>query len=352
MMSLVGAGFRRVRGGVLALVVLAWWHVDAVAAAGAMSVKVVPRSASGAFPETTLVYLDGEIDPSVPARLAEALDRVDGTIAVWMNSPGGNLYAGMQLGRLIRKHGAWTHIIDPGTLLPGQCYSACSLAFLGGVFRFAGSGARYGVHRASTTGRLDLGEQLTSAIAAYIREMGVDARLLDLWTKAGPDEMYVLSQREAERLGVVDNGRKPPEWSFARSPGGARLQGRQATTDGTGTVFFVCDVKRTVFGADYEAARAGELLTAQGWSHWLTIDGDREMPLKAPEISRDDDVVRLAFTVPPDLVRVARSARRIGHRTKPESDRASAIARGVDVDAKSASLVRSFLGNCLRRQAR
>jgi hypothetical protein len=163
-----------------------------------MTLTVVPRAESGVFRDTTLVYLDGPIDAGAPDRLTKALDGVEGKIAVWLNSPGGNLFAGMQLGRTIRKRGASTHIIDYRTLLAGECFSACSLAFLGGVYRFNDNGARYGVHRASvgpTTGNVDLGPDLSVAIQNYIREMGVDARLFDLWAKAGPDEMYCWAAR-------------------------------------------------------------------------------------------------------------------------------------------------------------
>ena len=159
-----------------------------------MTVKVGPRSGSGAIPETTLVYLDGRIDAGAPDRLSKALSGISGRVAIWLNSPGGNLFAGMQLGRIIREHGATTHIINSATLLPGECYSACALAFLGGVYRFNDNGARYGVHRASlpvqrATGERDLGQDLSPAIESYVREMGVDARLLELWAKAAPDEM-------------------------------------------------------------------------------------------------------------------------------------------------------------------
>jgi hypothetical protein len=172
-----------------------------------MTITVVPRSEWGVLRDTVLVYLDGSIDPAVPERLSRALDGRDGKIAVWLNSPGGNLFAGMQLGRVIRRHRASTHIIDSRTLLPGECYSACSLAFLGGVHRFIDNGARYGVHRAwlagPTAGDRALGQDLDGAVGAYIREMGVDGRLLDLWRKAGPDGMYVLSRQEARDLAVV-----------------------------------------------------------------------------------------------------------------------------------------------------
>src|SRR5215510_6242293 len=193
-----------------------------------LTVTVVPRSESGAFRDTTLVYLDGRIDPGAPDRLSKALHGINGRTAIWLNSAGGNLFAGMQLGRVIRRHGASTNIIDARTLLPGKCYSACSLAFLGGVYRFGDNGARYGVHSASLgpAGEdADRASDLSAAVGSYIREMGVDVRLLELWTKARPDQMYVLSQKQAEDLGVVNNGRKPPEWGFA--PGGSRLQGRQ-----------------------------------------------------------------------------------------------------------------------------
>jgi hypothetical protein len=303
-----------------------------------MAVTVVPRSESGAFRDTTVVYLDGRIDAGAPARLAQALEGVDGRIAIWLNSPGGNLFAGMQLGRVIRKHGASTHIIDSRTLLPGECYSACSVAFLGGVYRFNDNGARYGVHRASLrggpkTGDSDLDQNLSSAIRAYVREMGVDARLVDLWLKARPDEMYVLSEREARVLGVVNNGRQPPRWSIEKNAGGSRLQGRQVTIDGAGTVSFSCDNQQTLFGTS-------ERIDAPGSSHWLTIDG-KEIPLT---------VAGSSFILPPDVVRLVRSATQIGYRMKPPGNDVASIDYAVDIDGKSASMVRSFLGTCLRGQ--
>src|SRR5262245_65171792 len=132
-----------------------------------MTITVAPRSA--------LVYLDGRIDAGAPDRLARTLSGIKGAAAVWLNSPGGNLFAGMQLGRIIREHGASTYIIDSRALLPGECYSACALAFLGGVHRFIDHGARYGVHRASlpverSTGERNLGQELSGAIGSYMRE--------------------------------------------------------------------------------------------------------------------------------------------------------------------------------------
>ena len=309
-----------------------------------MTVTVVPRSESGAFRDTTLVYLDGRIDAGAPDRVSKALDRINGRTAIWLNSAGGNLFAGMQLGRIIRRHSASTYIIDARTLRPGECYSACSLAFLGGVYRFSDHGARYGVHSASLgPDGADRVPDLSAAVGSYIREMDVDVRVLDLWTKARPDQMYTLSRKEAEDLGVVNNGRKPPEWSVA-SGAGSRLQGRQVTVDGTGTVFFSCDGKQTLLGSAYEAAGAGERRDSREGSYWLTIDGSDTAALTARRAA-DGDGRRPTFALLPDLVRRARLARQIGLRSPSTS-------YGVDVDDRSAPIVRSFLGNCLRGQAK
>ncbi|HYB40654.1 MAG TPA: hypothetical protein VEL75_02730, partial [Candidatus Methylomirabilis sp.] len=228
--------------------------------------------------------------------------------------------------------------------------------FLGGVFRFSDNGARYGVHRASlplhrASGELDLGQDLSTAIGSYMREMGVDARLLELWAKAAPGGMYVLSPREARELGVFNEGRRPPEWSIAPFPGGTMLQGRQATSGGTGTVFFSCDDRRIVLGSVFEAAGRGAPVTAQGWSHVVSIDAYEEIPFAALATSSAEGVVRATFIVPPDLIRLAMFAKQIGHRMKPPGS-SPPIGFSVDVDDRSARLVQTFLGSCLRRQAR
>jgi len=350
------------RAGVLVAALLlsiggAWQPVTVAEAAettAPMTVRVAPRSV--AFGDTALVYLDGPIDAGTPARLSTALTGISGKVTIWLNSPGGNLFAGMQLGRVIRGHGASTHIIDSRTLLPGECYSACALAFLGGVHRFIDHGARYGVHRASLpgvrpTGERDLGQDLSAAIGSYMGEMAIDPRLLDLWEKAAPDEMYVLSPQETRNLRVVEDGREPPEWSLAPFPGGTMLEGRQTTADGRATVFFACDEKQTTFGSVYQAAATIEPAAVRQWRHEATLDRYAPVPVKPIGVTSKDGVVRTTFVAPPELIRLAMSATRIGHRMKPSS-RGPSIAVSVDVDESSALMVRTFLGGCLRRQAK
>lgn len=152
------------------------------------------------------IVLEGVIDSGAPARVAEALRKAGSDGAdVFISSPGGNLFAGMQIGRLIRKARANTHIgtlaADPSNSfagrpgvkhVPGPCFSACALAFLGGVYRFSTKGSQFGVHRFSsssgpTSGDLDTAQIVAAAVGTYIREMDVDPGLFDLMVQQGKD---------------------------------------------------------------------------------------------------------------------------------------------------------------------
>ncbi len=120
---------------------------------------------------------------------------------VGFNSPGGNVVKAIELGRLIRS-------LDLSTLQVRQseCASACSLAFMGGVGRFAEPGS-IGVHKSSfndTEGvpvadAVSEIQQLTAEIIGYMTEMGVDPGLLQLAFSYNSDDIRYLSGSEMAR---------------------------------------------------------------------------------------------------------------------------------------------------------
>jgi hypothetical protein len=102
---------------------------------------------------------------------------------VILDSPGGNLSAGMILGREFRKRNIKT-IVTNGTM----CASACAYAFMGGTERIIQLGAMYGLHRPYLT----LGEEIKNAsplglwndglmtavtVINYLINMGMDKEL-------------------------------------------------------------------------------------------------------------------------------------------------------------------------------
>ena len=79
------------------------------------------------------IYADGVIDQTTDQRLESFLisNKIPNKSSIYLNSPGGNLLAGMKLGRAIRKYGLFTYVGKQGPEMykseAGECYSACSL---------------------------------------------------------------------------------------------------------------------------------------------------------------------------------------------------------------------------------
>jgi hypothetical protein len=92
------------------------------------------------------------------------------SVTVSLDSPGGSLFGGMQLGREIRRLGF------DADLLPDQtCASACALAFLGGVLRTLVGDAKYGVHQFSSS-KASIGDGPTQVTEEPLSVLGADRR--------------------------------------------------------------------------------------------------------------------------------------------------------------------------------
>jgi hypothetical protein len=99
------------------------------------------------------IVADGEITAATPDEFATFLKtedvKIGARIEVYLDSPGGSLLAGIKLGEIIRRYGLGTRVastvplnIGSGSFKfetdgAGNCYSACSFAFLGGKWRIA-----------------------------------------------------------------------------------------------------------------------------------------------------------------------------------------------------------------------
>lgn len=135
----------------------------------------------------------------------ENLVRSSSATAVTFSSPGGNIQKAMELGRLIRRLG-----INTIQFRAVECASACSLAFLGGVIRYADPGS-IGVHKSSFQGNVPLTtqeavsavQQITADVMTYMIEMGVDPALLQLSLQYDSNDIRYLSMSEMVKYRVV-----------------------------------------------------------------------------------------------------------------------------------------------------
>jgi hypothetical protein len=228
------------------------------------------------------IYLDGEITPSLPRQLAAALalNHIDrGTI--YINSVGGDLQAGLELGEFIRQTGFNTAIgkrgVAYGKPSPGSCQSACLMTYAGGVYRFADPQTFFGIHRfySRTAGEADLalGQVLSAAITGYLLRMGVSPVLFERMVNAGavPQKLPVP---EATKLNLVNNGVLPVRWDIIGHAGKVYLQGEQQTWNGSGRIQVACSRSEGMtFTAQYNADQNTRKILDDAKHVSLKVDG-------------------------------------------------------------------------------
>lgn len=143
-----------------------------------------------------LITIEGEIRQGDDRKFANEALKAESAIVAF-SSPGGNLIAGIEIGRAIRLKGFATLTMDGY-----QCASACALAWLGGGARFMGAGSRIGFHAAS---RADTGATDPSAnaiVGAYLNQLGLPLSAIAYITETLPDDMRWLSREAAEEVGI------------------------------------------------------------------------------------------------------------------------------------------------------
>jgi hypothetical protein len=243
------------------------------------------------------IYAEGVIDADAPKRAEQLIEQlhIPPNSFVYLNSPGGNLYAGMELGRVFRKSGFSTSVgkqSGPRSPSAGVCLSACTLTFLGGRFRFLPAESTYGVHRFFLTGSvagsvapadaLAAGQIFSADILQYIREMGADPELLNEMTRAGSDEINVLPKSRLKELSVVNDGEGKTTWTVESKGNPVSmlyLKGERDTWLGLNKFLLYCDPSgKKVLVAIFDP---------QG-------RGDEVMAMHANSIMVDDQVIHLS----------------------------------------------------------
>jgi hypothetical protein len=269
------------------------------------------------------VYVDGEIDGDAGKRL-DAFIEAEGvpyTSTVILNSPGGSLVGGMELGRVIRKHNLSTNVgvqkVD-GTgarsYEPGVCMSACTLAYLGGRFRFLSGGSRYGVHRfyfsTSIVQEADVAQVLSAMVVNYLKEMDIDTELFALTTTAGRTEIVEPTRPKLEALRVVNNGFTEPKWTVE---GGSflYLKGERDTVYGVNKFILLCD-RGAVVQLHIIFDPQGREEEVMGFrAHSLVIDGKDE-PISPAGKSIQNGWFNAHYRLSSKQVRAVRSATSVG----------------------------------------
>lgn len=143
------------------------------------------------------------------------------TALVGLMSPGGNLLAGIEIGKAIRLKGYMTAVPGDAT-----CASACALAWLGGRKRLMSRQARIGFHAAyvDDAGTNTVTGTGNALVGAYLNQLGLPTGAIIFVTSASPDGMTWLSAANAQKVGLeVETlpDETPPATRAAPPPGRA-----------------------------------------------------------------------------------------------------------------------------------
>jgi hypothetical protein len=171
-----------------------------------------------------LIRADGEITNSTASEFESFILNKDETLnkdtTLVLNSPGGSLAGGLEMGSLLRARGISTHIAriesppnDAFSLAEGVCASSCAYAFLGGQRRSIEQRSRYGVHQVSTysddsiplSQAVKTTQDVISQVIQYVEDMGASTEIVTLATRTSDESIRWLEEGELSSFGIVNS---------------------------------------------------------------------------------------------------------------------------------------------------
>jgi hypothetical protein len=141
------------------------------------------------------IRITGKFDARLVGEFRAAVARAPDVTTVELHSPGGRVYSGLEIARIIfdLRLNTW---ITAGS----ECYSACSFAFLAGELRLADG--LLGAHQVSGVNDDSLTQSVVSDVFDALQQFGTPDALVSRMLRTPPDDMYVFSSDELEDLGI------------------------------------------------------------------------------------------------------------------------------------------------------
>ena len=185
-----------------------WWKLEC----GQTGRKREAETTACAF----TVKLRGVIDGSRLQLVRHALQRRDTVrhalhrdvdFHVDVDSPGGEIFATLEIGRLMRAEGA-SIAVGPGA----SCLSACVFLLMGAIERTISGDARVGIHRPSLRAPQAGGPRpasedtivaaMSEQLVLYAQQMHVPRTIIDALMLVPPDRVKLLSASELAAYGI------------------------------------------------------------------------------------------------------------------------------------------------------
>lgn len=201
------------------------------------------------------ISAQGRITDETPDQFRTFMETNPDGFAVVLNSEGGSLTGGLELGRLFREFGLSTSVgrVAHGSSYTDEvfndarCVSACAYAFIGGTSRSIREGNSIGFHQffnpaflqaaAEVAGNQNYimnarDQYVSGVIVEYLVEMGIDPRLYQLASKVGPDDpIRFVGQDEQLEFGIANGSDGLGEWSILAFGDGVLAEAETAISE-------------------------------------------------------------------------------------------------------------------------
>lgn len=248
---------------------------------GQLAVQVNDDKLTLQITKVPQVYLYGTIDADAPQRISALMKswKIPNGSDIYLNASGGDLRAGMALGRLFRAGAMATHLGTPRQpknapvkAKTAICTDACVYAFLGGVYRWSPSGYdRMGLKPVDPPS--GAATQAPDDVAAYLKEMGIKPESLASPPSAPRDETLWLSADQMLEAGLANNGSQLPTASFTPSPGAPSLVISQVFRGGEHRITMQCNPGTVnVTAYDEVGAQRARVIVARAFRSYMEVN--------------------------------------------------------------------------------
>lgn len=291
------------------------------AAAGAMEIETEWLDLRPVNDPILRVEMTGEILPGDAAKLENALAAHASDpfreILFLMDSPGGSVFDGLEMGRVIAARPEVTSVQVGTKERPDAiCASACVYTFLGAGYRNLTERGRLGVHRFSAPGmKLDGHEALADAqeisglILSYITEMRADPQLFRAMTDTAAEDIHWLREEDLVEWRVVNRNVYDELAEYVNIEGKVGLMLQQISRFGDSRMLLTCPDTRLMALVNLSEPAPSMIGTLD-----LVIDGEGISIDEWHEVDRENGRFRAAFMIPTHLAGRIAAAGTLGAR--------------------------------------
>jgi hypothetical protein len=288
------------------------------------------------------VYLTGIIDAGAAQRFDAMVKsgKITPGSDIYLNASGDDLNAGIALGRVFRGADMVTHLGTPrlprhaGAGKPATCTGACAYAYLGGLYRWAPTGAdRIGFpSRPSSDPKPPHSSQAQDpdTVTAYLKDMDIDASTLTPLQAASNSDVVWLTADQMISSRLANNGRLPLIATYQLQAGAPFLELHEVKRGGEHRMTLQCkqgSVTLTAYntvGADH-----ARQIVARGARSFFEVNRVESVPTQQDNATVDDQSVVVTRIYPSNQLGSLISAHVIGAWVR---DKSSTLRYGFEFE--------------------